>query len=161
MVKCYKTKNLDSYYLEMVAPKNIIIKDLELADEEIKRLRNQITKLSEANKKIEQERDIHRDAAKDCWWEIKELKEENKRLREEFSNFKKQVSNDMKDISKNEIENLWLFDKLEKAYKILQEENKKLKSELEFYKREDWKTRYEKVESELERYKDLWDSEEI
>ena len=38
------------YYLEMVTPKKIIIQDLELADKEIKRLREENRKLKEDNR---------------------------------------------------------------------------------------------------------------
>ena len=38
-------QTFNSYYLEMVTPKNIIIQDLELADKEIKRLREENNKL--------------------------------------------------------------------------------------------------------------------
>jgi len=61
-----------------------------------------VWKLEEENKKLKAERDMHRDAAKDCWYDIKDLQERirfleqcldnkekvNKSLREELQRYK-------------------------------------------------------------------------
>lgn len=61
---------------EMVTPKKIIMKDLELSDKEIARLRKEIDKLKEKLMLTENDRDEWEVKAKDLLKENKELKEE-------------------------------------------------------------------------------------
>lgn len=70
---------------------------------------------------------------------IKELEEENRKLKEEYANFKKQASEDMKEITKNQVENINLFDKL-------WEENKELKEKYDWL----WKIYTEDVNERIE-----------
>lgn len=75
----------------MVTPKKIIIKDLELADEEIARLRKE-------NKELKEELNFYYKAAKQfrkdkdvLMKENEELEKENKELKEKLEKFKTDI----------------------------------------------------------------------
>ena len=70
-------QTFNSYYLEMVTPKKILIQDLELADKEIERLR-------EENRKLKLHIEAKDKAYTALLKDYEELKEDNKRLRAEI-----------------------------------------------------------------------------
>ena len=88
MVKCYKTKNLDSYYLEMWATEWFLKWEIKTLVDKLREKEEEIKKLKAENEyrhKIvdivpQDEKSIAEETIKDLLKEIKRLKEENKRL---------------------------------------------------------------------------------
>ena len=73
----------------MVTPKNILIQDLELADKEIKRLREENRKLKEKLSEITMVADDEKQSIE----HILELEEENKKLKERVNQLEERLDN--------------------------------------------------------------------
>ncbi len=102
-------------------------------------------KLLEENRKLTEERDMHRDAAKDCWYEIKRLKEVYEACNLDSINKAFKIGN-------LEMENK----KLKKENEELKEENRKIKVIIEtndLEQKDDWK-HIEELEQENKKLKE-------
>jgi len=110
------------YNIEMTTPKKIIIKDLELADEEIARLRKE-------NKELKEEVKKRKMVADENWTGYDMLEEENKKLKE-YNKTQSEVIN-----------NVFIPQK-----ERLEEENKELKKKVETL--EMWLDNKEKLNEE-------------
>ena len=91
MVKCYKTKNLDSYYLEMSILDNYYW--------EWKSIREKITELEEENRRLSEKNKIYSNALVQEKENNKSLKEENRFLEQCLDN-KEKVNKSLREENK-------------------------------------------------------------
>ena len=142
MVKCYKTKNLDSYYLEMWATEWFLKWEIKTLVDKLRDKEEEIKKLKSDLSLVIKERDDNIEQNKKLKEYNRRLKQSNEDLREQNSYRKKIVDiipQDEKSVAEETIQDLQerirfleqCLDNKEKVNKSLREENKRLSDFLE------------------------------